>query len=240
MTKSTIIRNAGIVAASGAMLAAGSVAPANAYAVAETAPAPAPVQYNPSLASYDASAEASINWNYEAPAANWGYEGSFSLGGTPVLESTASISAQSNGIAEISGSLDVAGGLGVSGSVSGGIGVSNARDAVISAAYDGIGGAYIWGGHSYKAWDCSGFVSYIYAQAGINLTAYTYTMATELTPTADPQPGDIVFTNGYAHVGIYIGNGQMISALNPTQGTVISSVDGGGLMSVDGYYSVGI
>lgn len=112
-----------------------------------------------------------------------------------------------------------------------------ARATVLEAAYDGIGGAYVWGGKSYKAWDCSGFVSYVYAKAGINLTAYTYTMATELKQTSTPQPGDIVFTNGYAHVGIYVGDGKMISALNPAQGTQLTSVDGGGFMPVDAYYT---
>ncbi len=116
-------------------------------------------------------------------------------------------------------------------------GLTGDRQTVIDAAYDGIGGSYVWGGKSYKAWDCSGFVSYVYAKAGINLTAYTYTMATELKPTSNPQPGDIVFTNGYAHVGIYVGDGKMISALNPSQGTQITAVDGGGFMPVDGYYT---
>lgn len=112
------------------------------------------------------------------------------------------------------------------------------RAAIVAGAYDGIGGSYVWGGESYKAWDCSGFVSYVFAQQGINLTSYTYAMAGELTPTSNPQPGDIVFTNGYAHVGIYVGNGKMISALNPGQGTLETAVDGGGFMPVDGYYTV--
>lgn len=213
MTKSTIIRNAGIVAASGAMLAA-SVAPANAFAVAE-APA-APVQTAPALSTYNTAAVApTTTWNYEAPAA---------VETTPVVENTAAVAPQANTVAEVSSNVDL----------------STARETVLAAAYDGIGGAYVWGGKSYKAWDCSGFVSYVYAQAGIKLTAYTYTMATELTPTSNPQPGDIVFTNGYSHVGIYVGNGQMISALNPSQGTMLTAVDGGGFMPVDGYYTAGI
>ncbi|MDO4252281.1 MAG: NlpC/P60 family protein [Rothia sp. (in: high G+C Gram-positive bacteria)] len=117
------------------------------------------------------------------------------------------------------------------------VNLSGARQAILAAAYDGIGGAYIWGGKAYKGWDCSGFVSHVYAQAGINLTAYTYAMAGELVPTAAPQPGDVVFTNGFSHVGIYVGDGKMISALNPTQGTLESAVDGGGFMPVDGYYT---
>lgn len=111
------------------------------------------------------------------------------------------------------------------------------NNAIVQTALSGQGGAYVWGGKTFGAWDCSGFVSWVFAQHGINLTSYTYAMKNELVPTSNPQPGDIVFTNGYAHVGIYLGNGQMISALNPAQGTLITSVDGGGYMPVDGYYT---
>lgn len=199
MTKSNIVRNAGIVAASGALLAA-SVAPANAFAAAEVS---APSYSAPSLA------------DYSAPTTSWDY-----YQGSTVVESTSSVSTQSTDSAELPADL------------------SSARATVLAAAQDGIGGAYVWGGKGYKAWDCSGFVSYVFAQAGISLTPYTFTMATELVPTSNPQPGDIVFTNNYNHVGIYVGNGQMISALNPSQGTQLTSVDGGGMMPVDGYYTV--
>lgn len=199
MTKSNIVRNAGIVAASGALLAA-SVAPANAFAAAEVS---APSYSAPSLA------------DYSAPTTSWDY-----YQGSTTVESTSSVSTQSNDSAEIPAD------------------VSGARATVLAAAQDGIGGAYVWGGKSYKAWDCSGFVSYVFAQAGISLTSYTFQMERELVPTSNPQPGDIVFSNGLNHVGIYVGNGQMISALNPSQGTQLTSVDGGGMMPVDGYYTV--
>ena len=108
------------------------------------------------------------------------------------------------------------------------------RAAIIETAKTGLGGAYIWGGKTFRAWDCSGFVSWVYAQQGIKLTAYTYAMATELKVTNNPKPGDIVFQNGYSHVGIYLGDGKMISALNPSEGTLIHSTS---IMSVDGYYT---
>lgn len=108
------------------------------------------------------------------------------------------------------------------------------RAGIIKTAQTGIGGAYIWGGKTFRAWDCSGFVSWVFAQHGVKLTAYTFSMVGELKPTSNPQPGDIVFQNGYNHVGIYLGNGQMISALNPSEGTIIHSVSA---MPVDGYYT---
>lgn len=199
MTKSNIVRNAGIVAASGALLAA-SVAPANAFAAAEVS---APSYSAPSLADYSAT------------TTSWGY-----YQGSTTVETTSTVNTQSNDSAEIPADL------------------SGARSTILAAAQDGIGGAYVWGGESYKAWDCSGFVSYVFAQSGISLTSYTFEMKKELAPTSNPQPGDIVFTNGFNHVGIYVGNGQMISALNPSQGTQLTSVDGGGMMPVDGYYTV--
>ncbi|MGV3017227.1 C40 family peptidase [Rothia sp. 88186D007BW] len=209
MAKSNVTRTAGIVAASGAMLAA-TVAPANAFAVAEVS---APANAAPALAAYSYT--------------TWGTEVATTIETTVVentaVEAPAAVTPQATITAEVPANVNL----------------SNAREAVLAGAYDGIGGAYIWGGKAYKGWDCSGFVSYVYAQAGINLTPYTYAMAAELTPTSNPQPGDIVFTNGYAHVGIYVGNGQMISALNPSQGTQLTSVDGGGFMPVDGFYTVG-
>ncbi|WP_238654319.1 C40 family peptidase [Rothia uropygialis] len=115
--------------------------------------------------------------------------------------------------------------------------VTGSRGQIVQDALSGVGGSYVWGGQDYMAWDCSGFVSYVYAQSGINLDAYTYSMKDQLVPTSAPQAGDVVFTNNYAHVGIYLGDGQMVSALNPEQGTQITAVDGGGMMTVDGYYA---
>ena len=108
------------------------------------------------------------------------------------------------------------------------------RAGIIKTAQTGIGGAYIWGGKTFRAWDCSGFVAWVYAQHGIKLTAYTFSMMNEVKPTSNPKPGDIVFQNGYNHVGIYLGNGQMVSALNPSEGTIVHPVS---VMAVDGYYT---
>ena len=108
------------------------------------------------------------------------------------------------------------------------------RDAIVATAMSGLGGSYVWGGKTFGAWDCSGFTPWVFAQHGIKLTAFTYAMKNELRPTSNPQPGDIVFQNGYSHVGIYLGDGKMISALNPTNGTLVHPTS---WMSVDGYYT---
>ncbi len=105
---------------------------------------------------------------------------------------------------------------------------------IAGTAMQGVGSGYVYGGTSYGAWDCSGFVQWVYAQQGISLPRTTWAQFAALTPTSNPQPGDLVSQNGGSHVGIYLGNGQMVSALNPSQGTVVHSVNA---MSVDGYYT---
>ena len=100
--------------------------------------------------------------------------------------------------------------------------VSAATSVIAAIAYTGIGHAYVWGGTSpVTGWDCSGFVQWVYAQAGISIPRTNAWSI--MTPTSTPQPGDVVVQNGGAHVGIYVGNGMMISALNPSQGTLLHS-----------------
>lgn len=77
----------------------------------------------------------------------------------------------------------------------------------------------------------------VYAQSGISLNPYNYSMVGQLRPVSVPRPGGIIFTNGSSHVGIYLGEGQMISVMNPSQGTMTSSMNGGGMMTVGGYYA---
>ncbi|MDJ0312088.1 NlpC/P60 family protein [Arthrobacter sp. H35-D1] len=103
--------------------------------------------------------------------------------------------------------------------------ISQVRKDILSAAYQGLGHPYVWGGTSFEhGWDCSGFVQWAYAQAGVGLPRTEQWMP--MVETANPQPGDIVVQNPdgpnhWSHIGIYIGNGKMISALNPSVGTFI-------------------
>jgi cell wall-associated NlpC family hydrolase len=99
---------------------------------------------------------------------------------------------------------------------------SAATSGIAAIAYTGIGSPYVWGGTTPNGWDCSGFTQWVYAQAGISIPRVN--AWTAMTPTSTPQPGDLVMQNGGAHVGIYVGNGMMISALNPSQGTLLHSV----------------
>ncbi|WP_104044657.1 C40 family peptidase [Arthrobacter sp. ZGTC412] len=99
---------------------------------------------------------------------------------------------------------------------------SASTSGIAGLAYTGIGSPYVWGGTTPSGWDCSGFTQWVYAQAGISIPRVN--AWTAMKPTSTPQPGDLVMQNGGAHVGIYVGNGMMISALNPSQGTLLHSV----------------
>ena len=110
--------------------------------------------------------------------------------------------------------------------------VNPAAGGIVGTAQSGVGSAYVYGGTSYGAWDCSGFTQWVYAQNGISIPRTSQAQASAGTPTANPQPGDLVIQSGGGHVGIYLGGGKMISALNPAQGTQVHSVNA---MPVSGY-----
>ena len=114
-------------------------------------------------------------------------------------------------------------------------GLDAKRAAVVQAAYQGVGTGYVYGGTAFGAWDCSGFVLWATGQAGITgLPRPAAAQAAALTPTSNPQPGDLVLQNGGGHIGIYVGDGMMISALNSSSGTQLHPVS---WMPVSGYYT---
>ncbi|MEX5265250.1 NlpC/P60 family protein [Kocuria sp. CPCC 205231] len=112
--------------------------------------------------------------------------------------------------------------------------IAPAAGGIVGTAMQGVGTGYVWGGTSFGAWDCSGFTGWVYAQQGIDIPRTSFQQIAAATPTSTPQPGDLVSQNGGNHIGIYIGGGKMVSALNPTQGTFVHSVNA---MPVDGYYT---
>jgi cell wall-associated NlpC family hydrolase len=105
--------------------------------------------------------------------------------------------------------------------------LSQRRRNILAYAQEGVGGAYVWGGTAFKAWDCSGYVQWVYGQAGLKLPRTEQWAAG--TRTTNPQPGDLVVQNPdglnhWGHVGIYAGNGMMYSALDPDVGTLLHPV----------------
>ncbi|HWR40280.1 MAG TPA: NlpC/P60 family protein [Patescibacteria group bacterium] len=103
---------------------------------------------------------------------------------------------------------------------------------VIPTALRYVGVPYSFGGTTPSGFDCSGFVRYVFAGSGISLPR----MADEQYEVGQPvsynrlQPGDLVFFTTYAagvsHSGIYLGNGQFISATS-SSGVAVTRIDDG-------------
>ena len=91
--------------------------------------------------------------------------------------------------------------------------------AIVDYACQFIGNPYVWGGTSLtNGADCSGFVQSVFAHFGIALPRTTWDMENAGTAVSYDQAvaGDIILYNG--HVGIYMGNGQIVNAINSAKG----------------------
>jgi cell wall-associated NlpC family hydrolase len=87
-----------------------------------------------------------------------------------------------------------------------------------------IGNPYVAGGTSLtNGADCSGFVMSVYKNFGINLPRSSYSQSTvgKGVSYSDARPGDVIYYGG--HVGIYIGNGQIVHASTERTGIKITS-----------------
>lgn len=87
-----------------------------------------------------------------------------------------------------------------------------------------IGNPYVAGGTSLtNGADCSGFVMSVYKNFGINLPRSSYSQSTvgRAVSYSEAKPGDIIYYGG--HVGIYIGNGQIVHASTQRTGIKITS-----------------
>jgi cell wall-associated NlpC family hydrolase len=98
----------------------------------------------------------------------------------------------------------------------------------VSAALALVGHPYVWGAAGPNAFDCSGLVCYVYGYAR---GRSTYVMIDSIkasggwkTSIDQLSYGDLVFEYGGSHVGIYLGNGQIVHAANPSSGVTVGGI----------------
>lgn len=117
-------------------------------------------------------------------------------------------------------------------------------ETVSSIAYSLVGSPYIMGANGPYGFDCSGFVQYVYSKLGIFISRSSSTQLYDgvAVSYSDILPGDIInwgYSNGVStHSALYVGNGKMIHAANPSMGVIISDV--GYWLSVSGTQIIGV
>ncbi|MEN6413467.1 MAG: NlpC/P60 family protein [Veillonellales bacterium] len=109
-------------------------------------------------------------------------------------------------------------------------GKRSSGEFVVSTAKQYLGVPYVWGGNSPKGFDCSGFVMYVFNQAGFNLPRMADAQFKVGLPIQQKalRGGDLVFFSTYepgpSHVGIYTGNGEFIHASSGAGHVIITSL----------------
>ncbi len=105
-------------------------------------------------------------------------------------------------------------------------------NSVTQTAMGRIGLPYVYGAAGPYAFDCSGLVQWVYAQAGVSVprtVTAQYSACTEMVGSiGDLLPGDLIFfsTDSYcSHVGIYVGNGMMVHAGTEATGVQYTSLN---------------
>ncbi|MPZ62946.1 MAG: hypothetical protein GEU93_16975 [Propionibacteriales bacterium] len=105
--------------------------------------------------------------------------------------------------------------------------VSGNAAVAVQTALDQVGDAYVYGAAGPDAFDCSGLTMYAWAAAGVSLPHSSSAQYGSGTPvsSSELQLGDLVFYyDPISHVGMYIGNGQIVDAANPETGVRVTGV----------------
>jgi cell wall-associated NlpC family hydrolase len=107
------------------------------------------------------------------------------------------------------------------------VAASGSAGAAVSYAMGQVGDAYVYGAAGPDAFDCSGLTMMAWAQAGVSLphsSSAQYSSGPQVAASA-LQPGDLVFYySPISHVGMYIGNGQIVHAANPSTGVQVAGL----------------
>lgn len=109
----------------------------------------------------------------------------------------------------------------------GNVPVSGRAGAAVRYALAQVGDAYVYGASGPDAYDCSGLTMMAWRQGGVSLPHDAAGQMNYGTPVSqsDLRPGDLVFYySPVHHVGMYIGNGKVVHAANPSDGVEISPV----------------
>ncbi len=108
----------------------------------------------------------------------------------------------------------------------GGFSGGTRAQVAIQYALAQVGDPYSFSANPPSSWDCSKLTTAAWAQAGVSITPISYSQwsETQHIPVSDIQPGDLVFYfgSGAHHVGMYIGDGKMVHAANPSDGVEIT------------------
>jgi len=110
-------------------------------------------------------------------------------------------------------------------------GATTVETVVITYALAQLGKPYLWGGTGPAAYDCSGLTMMAWAQVGVRLLHYTGDQIHEGTAVSsfdDVSPGDLILVPGSdgtlanpGHVGLYLGDGLVESAVDVQYGTIV-------------------
>lgn len=95
---------------------------------------------------------------------------------------------------------------------------------IVSYARTQLGKPYIWGGTGPRGFDCSGLIQKSFAAAGVRVPrgSRAQSSAGKRISKHDLRPGDLVFSNHFFHVQLYIGDGRVIEAARPRTNVRIS------------------
>jgi len=100
--------------------------------------------------------------------------------------------------------------------------------ALVNAAEKYVGVPYVWGGtNPATGLDCSGLVQRAMADLGVTVPRVAHDQAklgTAVASLDQAKPGDLLVFNGGTHIGIYVGNGQMVDAPKPGKTVAVRDV----------------
>ena len=107
------------------------------------------------------------------------------------------------------------------------------KNNIVNNAKKHLGENYVWGGTKPNAFDCSGYMKYLYEEEGIEIprTAYQQSKVGEPVDRDELEKGDLLFfltdkkrNIPITHVGLYLGDDKFIHAASKKKGIIISSL----------------